>query len=59
MPTAKVATTAAAAAATSLTLNDVVIPRAETRPRFPVGARFTLASEAGNPIHIVTARTHE
>ncbi len=57
MPTAKVATTAAAASATSLTLNDVVIPRAAVTTKVPVGARFTLASELGNPIHVVTART--
>jgi len=57
MPTAKVATTAATAAATSLTLNDVVIPRAKNTAKVPLGARFTLASEAGELIHIVTART--
>jgi len=57
IPTAKVATTAAAAAATSLTVGSVDIPRAKVTTLIPVGARFTLASETGQPIHVVTART--
>ena len=59
LPTAKVATTAPAAAATSLTLSDVDIPRAKVTHKVPVGARFTLASELGTPVHVVTERTQD
>ena len=57
MPTAKIAATAPIAGATTVTLSDVHVSRAADIHKIPVGARFTLASETGSPVHIVTART--
>lgn len=54
--TAEVSTTAAVSGDTSLTVNNVFIPRAKNRQKIPVGARFTLATEANNPVHVVQSR---
>src|SRR5208282_848851 len=54
--TAEVAITAAVSGDTSLDVKDVFIPRAKNRQKIPVGARFTLASEANNPVHVVQSR---
>lgn len=56
LPTATVATTAAASGATSLAVANTYIPRAKNAQKIPIGARFTLASEANNPVHIVQSR---
>ena len=54
--TAEVSTTAAVSGDTSLTVKNVFIPRAKNRQKIPVGARFTLATEANNPVHVVQSR---
>jgi hypothetical protein len=54
--TAEVATTAAVNGDTSLDVSSVYIPRAKNHQKIPVGARFTLASEANNPVHVVQSR---
>src|SRR5208337_826478 len=54
--TAEVATTAAVSGETTLDVKDTFIPRAKNAQKIPVGARFTLASEANNPVHIVQSR---
>ncbi len=54
--TAEVSTTAAVSGDTSLTVNNVFIPRAKNQQKIPVGARFTLATEANNPVHVVQSR---
>jgi hypothetical protein len=43
---------------TTLSLQNTYIPRAANTGRVPIGARFTLASETGTPLHIVTGRTN-
>ena len=57
MPTARVATSAVTPGATSMALSSVNIPRARNTAKVPIGARFTLASEAGTPVHVVLGRT--
>src|SRR5208337_1477858 len=54
--TAEVATTAAVSGDTTLDVKNTFIPRAKNAQKIPVGARFTLASEANNPVHIVQSR---
>src|SRR5208283_601785 len=54
--TAQVATTAAASGDTSLDVKNTFIPRARNAQKIPVGARFTLASEMNNPVHVVQSR---
>ncbi len=54
--TAEVSTTAAVSGDTSLTVNNVFIPRAKNSQKIPVGARFILATEANNPVHVVQSR---
>src|SRR5271157_2845089 len=53
---AEVATTAAASTDTSLNVKNIYIPRAKNAQKIPVGARFTLASEKNNPVHVVQSR---
>ena len=42
---------------TSLTVDNVTIPRARYTTKIPVGARFTLAGETVQTVHVVTGRT--
>jgi len=57
LPTALVGAMPPVGGATSMPVTSVNIPRAANPAKVPVGARFTLASEAGTPVHVVTART--
>jgi hypothetical protein len=46
-----------AEAATDLDIDTLVLNNTDAGTTVPIGARFTIAGEAGSPIHTVTART--